>query len=59
MKRKQIEKLNREKEEAEEMKRKVETDLAWQRFEMEKSKQVQDKLHVTAKQNLKLSVRFI
>jgi hypothetical protein len=59
MKRKQLEKLNREKEEAEEMKRKVETDLAWQRFEMEKSKQVQDKLHVTAKQNLKLSVRFI
>ena len=26
------------------MKRKVETDLAWQRFEMEKSQQVQDKL---------------
>ena len=59
MKRKQLEKLNREKEETEEMKRKVETDLAWQRFEMEKSKQVQEKLHTTAKQNLKLSVRFI
>lgn len=55
MKRKQLEKLNREKEETEEMKRKVETDLAWQRFEMEKSKQVQEKLHTTAKQNLKLS----
>lgn len=58
MKRKQLEKFEREREEAEEMKRKVETDLAWQRFENEKSKQIQEKLNHVSKQNLKLSVSF-
>lgn len=55
IKRKQLEKFDREREEGEEMKQKFETDLAWQRFENEKCKQIQEKLSHVSKQNLKLS----
>lgn len=58
MKRKEMEKIAREKEEAESMKKKIETDILWQIYETQKGKQAQEKSNANAKTNLKMAVCF-
>jgi hypothetical protein len=50
--------MSREKEEAEEMKKKMETDILWQIYETQKTKQAQEKSNANAKTNLKMTVCF-
>ncbi len=58
VKRKAEEKLNRQKEEEEEMTKKIEADIIHQTYELEKEKQRKLTKGELAKNNLKISVSF-